>query len=47
MALKIPQLSPAKIVQMGRYLLKEVGTRIKVEGSIPVRVNFSVEFILL
>ena len=48
--LKIPQLTLAKIAQMGRHDI--VNTRSehyspRVEGSIPVRGNFFAEFILL
>ena len=50
MELKIPQLTLAKIAQLARH--ETVNTRRehyspRVPGSIPVRGNFFVEFILL
>ena len=50
MELRIPQLTLAKIAQMGRH--ETVSTRSdhhspRVEGSIPVRGNFVTEFILI
>ena len=49
MELKIPQLTPAKIAQMGRH--ETVNTRsghysARVKGSIPVRGNFTITILI-
>ena len=50
MELKITQLALGKIAQMGRHETLNTGSEhhsLRVQGSIPVRGNFFVEFILL